>query len=153
MEREVSTITMLGVAMCMLAALLSIVMVTVSIGNYIKASAYEEFDGVQVKMESGALKELVNTDKEMSVAAVFGIMQNSEDYIESITYKIRYDSNGDGVIGDTDAYVDDIQKHLSGRCRLEVEHVESSGMYRLTLHQTKCRWMYDSCICGVGHTD
>ena len=139
MEREVSIATMLAVSMCALATFISIVMVTVTVGNYIKASAYEEVDDMQVKVECGTLRDLRDTDKEMSVAAVFGIIQNSEDYIESIEYRIK-DKDGNRVT--------DIQNNLSGRCRLEVDYNPSNGMCSLILHNTDCAWLYEGCSCG-----
>ena len=138
MEKEVSTATMLGVSLAILAAFISVVMVTVVVGNYIKASAYEQVGDMQVKMESGTLRELRDSDKEMSLAAVFGIIQNSKDYIEEVEYRIK-DSKGNVIT--------DIQNNISGRCRLEVQYNNTSGMYKLILHHVDCAWLYTACDC------
>ena len=141
MEREVSAANMIGVAMYMLAAFISIVMVTVRIGDSMKASAYNNAAEIQANSESGTLKDLRGTDKEMSVAAIFGIIQNGDDYIGNIDVS-RIDGTGLGTT--KEASMKYIQNNLSGRARLAVEYDAYYGWYNLELHKTTCTDVYSS---------
>lgn len=148
MEREVSTITMICVAMCTLAVLLSIVLYTVSVGDEVKESTYAKASDIQVNTESGTLKELRGQDKEMSIAAIFGIIQNTEDYIGNIDVSRIMVGSGWGS-GDTkDESMRYLQNNISGRARLAVEYDSRLGYFNLILHKTTCENIYNDCSCN-----
>ena len=141
MEREVSTAMTLGVSMCTLAIVLSIVFLTVSIGNEIKSNTYNKAVDMQVKTESGTLSNLRGKDTELSMAAVFGIIQNTEGYIGKIDISRIEPSYANKSVTECTRY---IQSHLSGRVRLAVNFNTEYSYYELELHKVQCKDIYSS---------
>lgn len=148
MEKEVSALTMICVAMCTLAVLLSIVLYTVTIGDGVKGDTYERASDMQVNTESGTLKELRGQDKEMSIAAIFGIIQNTDDYIGNIDVSRVMISSEWGSGTTKSESIRYIQNNISGRARLAVEYDANLGYFNLTLHKTSCENVYDGCSCN-----
>jgi len=138
MEREVSAATMIGVTLCALGVLLSIIFFTVSIGNEIKSSAYNKAVDIQVRTESGTLRDLRGVDTELSMAAVFGIIQNCDNYIGDIDAS-RIDPSGSAK--NKEESIKFIRNNISGRVRLAVKY-NFDGSYLLELHEVYCKDAY-----------
>ena len=128
MEREVSTSVTIGIAMCSLAVLNGRVLLTVRIGNEVKGDAYNKASEMQTKSENSTLRDLRGADKEMSIAAVFGVVKNGYDHIGTI------DTTGMswGNSTDRDDAIKEIQNNLAGRAVVKVDY-DNLGYYNIKL--------------------
>lgn len=87
MEREVSSVARLGVMLVAIAALLSIVWVTIMMGNQISGGAYEEAAKLQANLEQTQLKSLNNKDAiAIPKAAIYNLLAQSSANIAKLEY-------------------------------------------------------------------
>lgn len=87
MEREVSSALSIGITLIAVAALISIVWVTVLIGNNIKVSAYNEGSELQSRIQSSQLSSLKYIEGTvMPKAAIYNLLTQENQYISKLNY-------------------------------------------------------------------
>ncbi len=138
MDREISTATNIAVAVIAMAALLSIVMFTVYVGNQVKNDAIEQAVAIQESISSGVFESLLYKDSEMPTAAAYGLLQIGIDVLTESNCKVCGKTLGPGKVGSC------LQSHLTGRVSLEVIKV-SDGQYKVVIHDEDCTWATTVC--------
>lgn len=124
MEREVSHSVELSVGLVALAALLSIIMFTVTIGNIVKAKSGDGLTDVRDSMSVEYVKGLVSgeIDNEMPTATAYNILNKFRGVIveEATGYdsKVRNLQIEDSILKD----------NLKGRVQLEIKET-TQGTY------------------------
>lgn len=87
MEREVASVVYLGITLIGIAALLSIVIVTVSIGRNTEAEFHEEASEIITTTETTQLKSLSMSDKKvLPLAGIYSVVSKEYTAIKSITF-------------------------------------------------------------------
>lgn len=141
MENEVDRASNLGVSLIALAAILVIVMATVSIGIKFKNNSLDSLDDVNSQVKTAPLVELSGSKVDMPLASAYQIITDSKDEID---YLYFYGSEFNGDRSKLDSILDDMGNNLKGRCKLEVEK-QSNGIYNVKVHLDNCN--DNSCSC------
>lgn len=141
MEREVSSITMLGVSMVAMAALLTVVMFAFNLGQMIKGSALETIDNTAQSVEDIELNSMAvrGKDARIPITTALYIINNNIDKIEDIECNLC----GTYVYGPSQSGVC-LNEHLRGRdnaiVNMEVVYNKTQGQYRIKIHKADCKY-------------
>ena len=141
MEREVASTIHLAVMLILMAALLSIVLYTVYIGNQAKNDAISKASDITIKMDNGELDSLSNSsDNIMPKASIYYIV--AKEYNNVIKLSIdgqlftvdsdsRWESEG---INDKFMYPEDVIRYygLGGKAKVNVI-ANKSGLYEVSI--------------------
>lgn len=87
MEREVSSALSIGITLIAIAALISIVWVTVIIGNSVSVNAYNEGSKIQSKIQSSQLNS-IRYEEEIVVpkAAAYNLLTQEDRYVSKLHF-------------------------------------------------------------------
>lgn len=141
MEREVSSITMLGVSMVAMAALLTVVMFAFNLGQMIKGSALETIDNTAQSVDDVELSSMSEQgeDARIPITTALYIINNNIDKIEDIECNLC----GTYVYGPSQSGVC-LNEHLRGtdnaRVNMEVVYNKVQGQYRIKIHKADCKY-------------
>lgn len=92
MENEVSSVSRIAVMLVSMAILISIVWVTVGIGNRIKGDSYNKASSITEGIESSQIKSLaINGETLMPKAAAYALLNQSDKVVVRLEYT---DPNG-----------------------------------------------------------
>lgn len=145
LEKEVSYALEIGVTLAVLSVLLTIVFLTVSIGNEVKIEAYDNGTRIVGVLEEGNISSLIGTENEMPTAAAYSLLRaNGKVVHELICYDKKH--TGSKLVTDLTTSSPCLINHMTGRVSLEVEYVNDSW-YRVTVHNENCPWYYGDCTC------
>jgi hypothetical protein len=148
MEREVSTFVKISVTMILLAALITIVMVTVDIGLSVGDSASEEGTRINNSIMSSELKSLAYIeDLVLPKAAAYNLLAQENKYVSKLIYTgdegtstITYGENSwvsKGVTNKSYNFLQDVlAEDLTGKVKLYVEN-NTDGTYTVTVTKVK----------------
>lgn len=84
MEREISAVTWLAVSLISLSIVVSIVMLTVGIGNNTKNQAIEYGADLSYDMDTGEIRDMRDTATDMSIAAIYSILTRNYKNIKQL---------------------------------------------------------------------
>ncbi len=145
MEKEVSNIIELGVALVALAAVIGIMWFTVFQGQEVASDAAVVGSSIVSSVQVGALTELTDSETELPTASVFSLLKTYSNEIESYTCKVcnptadSYDIDMDNF-GPTKSLC--VQNHLTGKVNVELVET-SSGVFHMVIHDAQCDWYDD----------
>jgi len=144
-EKEVSYAIEIGVTLAILSVVLTIVFLTLSIGNDVKIGAYEEGARIVTDLHEGNLASLVGYENKMPTAAAYSLLRaNSRVIPELVCYSDRH--TGSKLVSDLTVSTPCLLNHMTDRVNLEVELINESW-YKVTVHKEDCPWYYTSCTC------
>lgn len=137
MEYEVGAATRLGVMLIAIAALISIVWVTVKMGNGIKNESFNEADHIQTSVEQSQLRSLqYKEDVIIPKAAVYNLVAQCSNNIDKLVYtddtgaettvtfgESRWEATGK-INGQFLAIEDVLENEMVGKAKV---YVEKSG--------------------------
>ncbi len=85
MEREISAVTWLAVSLISLSIVISIVMMTVFIGNKTKNEAIEYAVDLADAMESGEMKGIRDLSTDLPMVSIYSLMTRNSGSISAVT--------------------------------------------------------------------
>lgn len=101
MEREVSSALSIGITLIAIAALISIVWVTVMIGNSVKVDAYNEGAEIQSKIQSSQLSSIKYVEGiVIPKAAAYNLLTQENQYVSKLHYTDEYGNESLVEFGD-----------------------------------------------------
>lgn len=138
MEREVSSVARLGVMLIAMAALISIVWVTVRMGNSVKADTYENASKLRTTVETTQLKSLNGKDDVVvPKAAAYNLVNQEKNNISVLEYTDEYGNKtvvefgndyweATGAINGQYLSIEDIlEDRMQGKARVFVNKTET----------------------------
>lgn len=134
MEREVSMVVEIGVALMALAAFILILWFTVFMGEDMANNVGQEAGQILGTTQSGRLEELRDTYTILPTSGVYSILRGNENVIGEVQCKICGSKENDGSC---------LLGHLDGKVSLEVQFLDNYGWYKLIIHNQTCDWYYD----------
>jgi hypothetical protein len=143
LEHEVSISVELGVCLGALVSVIALILFTVSIGNNMKADAFDEVVSINKQVEESTLSYLVGLDNEIPSAAAYNILKTYANVIERVDCHIAGCNEATLGVGSEPC----IANHLSGKLNLEVRKNSYTGYYVINVHTLDCEW-YDSPCSG-----
>lgn len=135
MEREVSMVVEIGVALIALAAFIFILWFTVFMGEDMANNMGQEAGQILATTQSGTLEELKGTYTILPTSGVYSILRANESSIGRVDCRICGSKKKDGSC---------LLGHLDGRANLEVQYEEAGGWYKLIVHKPTCEWYYNT---------
>lgn len=146
MKNEAYDMTMLAVTICAIAAFVGLLMFTITEGRSIFSNIADGISSTQESVEISELKSLSEGVTELPVASLLTIVEGSGRNCIDFENSDLYIPVKNGVVYD----YKEIHNYISGRCKVEVERLES-GLYKLILHSTSCGVENGgACLCRVG---
>lgn len=92
MEREVGDSLQIGITLIILAALISIIWVTVSIGNGLKVSNYDKATSITTSINSSQLNSIKYNDSIIAPKiSAYNLVSQESAMITSLVYKYNFD--------------------------------------------------------------
>jgi hypothetical protein len=145
MDRELSQIIHIGVAMVMIAAVLSLVVPTLWLGRHLGYNYLSYTENLNASLTDGELEYLKDKELEMPSAGVFEILKANEDYANALylDYSGLYGSASQGRLYDansgakTDTYKL-FEKHISSKIKLYTVWNSSDSGYDFYIHDIAC---------------
>lgn len=142
MERDLSVATELAITLVSLAAVISVIVGVVYMGNNIKEETTGSISEVKVNIYDDYVKSLAksDTDNEMPTVTAYNILTTYEKVIIA-------SANGDtGEIRYLLTQGSDLKNNLKGRVQLQI--IEASvGGYIAFIHKSDCSWKVGACTC------
>ncbi|MBR1453187.1 MAG: hypothetical protein IJ593_00860 [Lachnospiraceae bacterium] len=143
MEREVSDVVKLSATLILIAAVITLVWLTVAVGNTVKSDSYIEASSVETAIENSQLNSLkYKTDLIIPKAAIYNLLYQEEQNIVQVKYdKVVYTFKNDLWVASDNSksyrFIQDIiSSGLSGKAALNV-HQNSSGTYEVIIDSIK----------------
>lgn len=134
MEREVSSMSHLAVAMVSVSLVLSLVWFTIFLGDSIRADAYAKAVDIQEGITSGNLQTLTYTPSDMPAAAAYSIIESNFNNIQSSKCMI---CNSAECSFENSASC--LRTHIKGRVILEVTKDNASSLFNVVIHKENCK--------------
>lgn len=160
MEQEVSHATHIAAGLILLAAFISIVMVTVYLGRDIEAFATDSISQIADDTSVAYFQDLIYGDTVLPTAAAYALIQQNLGYVKDVKcnvcghdYLVQTGTNANGhpimtPSNDNPGYC--LKSHLTGKVSVEVT-VDSDSLYTLKVHEEDCTWQSGVCTCTHKH--
>lgn len=140
MEREVSIVVEIGVALIALSAFIGILWFTVFMGQDMSNNISIEATEMYAVMQDGQLRDLTNGDNILPTSAVYSLLRSCSNVIGKVECHISDDCKDD-TLGKC------LLTHLNGKVNLEVI-LDDDGTYTLILHKADCLKEHTSWACN-----
>lgn len=137
----------LAISVVAAAALISIIIFTVSIGNQVKYESMSLFGSIHNAIADGYIKDIAlgELDMEMPAATAYSILTT---YSGTITTSVNART---GRIVDLQVSPTDLMDGLGGRVQLEFGKVINGNFY-VIIHDEDCMWETGFCTCAFAAT-
>ena len=145
MEREVSMVVEIGVALIALSAFIFILWVTVFMGEEMANDVGQDAANILGTTQSGTLEELRDTYTILPTSGVYRILRANEGVIGEVDCRIcggKKDASGK-LLKDGSCLLG----HLDGKANLEVQYLPE-GWYKLIVHKPTCNWYFGTNCTG-----
>lgn len=137
MEREVSLVIEIGVALIAISAVIGIIWFTVFLGRDVAADATEEASSILVANQVGVLEDLKDKENVMPASAAYSILRTYSNYIPESYCNYNVSSP---IVRDLVTTPSCLLEHLIGKVSLEVTDSNLGG-YRVVIHHMNCDWI------------
>lgn len=144
MDREISEVTWLGIALTALCVVISIVMLNAYTGRHMAYDYLDEVQAIAVDLEEGELAQLNESIQEMPAASVLSLVRMNDSSINNL-YLNYVDLYGQAVAGrlyseagiKTDVYRL-FEENVRSKVKLYIEYNDSDSGYDFYIHDIGC---------------
>lgn len=148
MEREISDVVHMGIAMACIAAVLTLVVPNLWLGRQLASRYLSYTENINANLTDGELEYLKDRSIEIPAAGVFELVKANESYVNKmyLTYDGLYGtvnatSNGD-IIDPTTSRKTDVykkfEKNMNGKVKLYVVWNSAENGYDFHVHALRC---------------